>query len=100
MLFDFRKRDALALEPQERPPTPDAQLDTERLARRVDEAFGGLTEAHREVLLLAAVEGLPHAEIAVVLGIREYAVRKRLSRARAELAAALEKLEASGGARR
>ncbi len=100
VLFDFRKRDALALEPQERPPTPDAQLDTERLARRVDEAFGGLTEAHREVLLLAAVEGLPHAEIAVVLGIREDAVRKRLSRARAELAAALEKLEASGGARR
>lgn len=97
VLFDFRKRDALALEPREGPATPEAEAETRRLAQRVDEALGALTDAHREVLLLAIVEGLSHGEIAAVLGVREDAVRKRLSRARAELAAALEKREATRG---
>ena len=53
-------------------------------------AVAGLPEAHREVLLLSIVEGLPTGEVAKVLGLREDAVRKRLSRARAELARLLD----------
>jgi RNA polymerase sigma-70 factor (ECF subfamily) len=46
------------------------------------------------VLLLAGVEGLDSGQVAAVLGIRDDAARKRLSRARAELAARLEKRDA------
>ena len=60
----------------------DARLRTERTAR----AFARLPAAHREVLLLCLVEGLETREVAGVLGIREEAVRKRLSRARQQLA--------------
>jgi RNA polymerase sigma-70 factor (ECF subfamily) len=59
----------------------DARVRTERTAR----AFARLPAAHREVLLLCLVEGLGTREVAGVLGIREEAVRKRLSRARSEL---------------
>jgi RNA polymerase sigma-70 factor (ECF subfamily) len=60
----------------------DARVRTERTAR----AFARLPAAHREVLLLCLVEGLETREVAGVLGIREEAVRKRLSRARQDLA--------------
>ena len=60
----------------------DLRVRTERTAR----AFAHLPAAHREVLLLCLVEGLATREVAGVLGIREEAVRKRLSRARQELA--------------
>jgi RNA polymerase sigma-70 factor (ECF subfamily) len=49
-------------------------------------AFPRLTEAHREVLLLCLVEGLDSEAAGRVLDCRPEAVRKRLSRARAELA--------------
>jgi RNA polymerase sigma-70 factor (ECF subfamily) len=70
------------------PVGPDERADARREAARVADAFARLPEAHREVLLLAIVEGLDGPAIASVLAIREEAVRKRLSRARAALAAA------------
>lgn len=97
LLFDFRKREAFGLEPIEHAPMPDEQAEGRALAQRVEAAFGALGDAHREILLLAFVEGLSHAEVAAVLGLREDAVRKRLSRARAELAERLEKAEADRG---
>ncbi len=44
----------------------------------------------RAVIFLADVEGLPHAVIAEELGLSAGAVRKRVSRSRRKLAAALE----------
>jgi RNA polymerase sigma-70 factor (ECF subfamily) len=46
-----------------------------------------MSSRSREVLLLVAVAGLDHADAAAVCGIRPDALRQRLSRARAELAA-------------
>jgi RNA polymerase sigma factor (sigma-70 family) len=52
-------------------------------------AFGRLAGADRDLLSLAAWEGLDHGELADVLGCSRNAVRIRLHRARARLAAAL-----------
>ena len=74
------------------PPVPSAApeeaADARREAARVAAAFARLPLPYREVLLLALVEGLETREIARVLSLREEAVRKRISRARAELARA------------
>ncbi len=52
-------------------------------------AFASLAGADRELLSLVAWEGLDHGELAEVLGCSRNAVRIRLHRARARLAAAL-----------
>lgn len=64
---------------------------------RVEAALSRIAPAHREILLLAAVEGLETAQVAEALGVREDAARKRLSRARAELAELLEADERQRG---
>src|SRR5258705_9860187 len=51
----------------------------------VQRAFLQLTEDHREVLMLIAVEGLRYEEAASVLDISVGTVKSRLSRARAAL---------------
>jgi RNA polymerase sigma-70 factor (ECF subfamily) len=51
----------------------------------VQEAFQRLTEDHREVLMLIAVEGLRYEEAATVLDISVGTVKSRLSRARSAL---------------
>lgn len=71
---------------------PDEAADTRLQVGRVAAALTRLSEAHREVLLLCLSERLEAAEAARVLGIREDALRKRLSRARA----ALSELAGSG----
>ena len=58
-------------------------LDLERALMR-------LPEAQREILSLVGVEGLEIARVATILGLREDAVRQRLTRARAALAQALD----------
>jgi RNA polymerase sigma-70 factor, ECF subfamily len=99
LLFDFRKRETLAVEPTHGPRDPeDLILDLEE-AHQLEAALAAIGEAHREVLLLAHVEGLPSADIAAVLGQSDDAVRKRLSRARAELRQALETAQKAGGRR-
>jgi RNA polymerase sigma-70 factor (ECF subfamily) len=49
-----------------------------------------LSEEHREVLLLVAIEGLPYEEAASVLEVPVGTVRSRLSRARQALRKALD----------
>jgi RNA polymerase sigma-70 factor (ECF subfamily) len=83
--YEGRRRDAAGAEPMHAPIGPDAQADARRRVRSVAEAFALLAEAHREVLILHAVEGLDAEQMAHVLGVRVEAVRKRLSRARAAL---------------
>ncbi len=89
LLFDLRKRERFALEPSMLGLPPDEHAAARARADALCDAFDELPDAHREVLLLCLVEGLETARVAAVLGIREDAVRKRLSRARAELAARL-----------
>ena len=71
----------------------DARVDAVALRPTLVEALTRLSSAHREVLLLHAWAGLSHAEIAEALGVAPGNVRKRLHRARAQLA---EHIEQSG----
>jgi len=76
-----------ALEPHSaiEPTTPEVEAGKRAEGRALQRAFELLAEAHREVLLLSAVEGLEAEAMGRILGLRADAVRKRLSRARAEL---------------
>jgi RNA polymerase sigma factor (sigma-70 family) len=85
VLIDLERRQRLALEPAPSAATPEARG---QLAE-VERALGRLREADREVLLLVAVEGMEQERVAAVLGLSYDALRQRLSRARAQLAAEL-----------
>ncbi len=89
-LFDRTRQNEARAEPVPAPPEPDAEVDARRRAARAELAFRTLPEAYREVLLLVSVEGLSTEAVSAVLGLREVAVRKRLSRARAEFAKRLD----------
>jgi RNA polymerase sigma-70 factor, ECF subfamily len=56
----------------------------------LEQALARLSASDRELLLLFAVEGLSYADVARVLGLDQVTVRKRVSRARARLAVALD----------
>lgn len=70
-------------------PSGDGALGAHLDLERASAAMAQLPEAYREVLVLCALEGLSSEEAATVLEISPEAVRKRLSRARAELEAML-----------
>ena len=72
------------------PPSPFDWAVASEAGRRIEAAIGALPVAYREALLLVLVEGLRPAEAAGVCGISPEAMRQRLSRARAALAASLE----------
>jgi RNA polymerase sigma-70 factor (ECF subfamily) len=73
--------------------TPDEAHERARAIRLLERALAALPVASREVLLLVGVEGLGQEEVARVLGLSYDALRKRLSRARAELAEKMQRLE-------
>jgi RNA polymerase sigma-70 factor (ECF subfamily) len=85
-VMDSRRRVALHVAPRDEAPRPDEAAVSRDEAERVRAALDRLPEAYREVLALCACEGLDSANAAEVLDITPEAVRKRLSRARAELA--------------
>jgi RNA polymerase sigma-70 factor (ECF subfamily) len=64
--------------------------------RRMLGAIDGLPEDEREVFDLVAIQGLTHAEAAVVVGISEKTVQRRLNRARLLLAEQLTDLRPEG----
>ena len=66
--------------------TPDRVVIEGEVASRVREAIADLPDDYREVVTLARLEGLSHAEIARRLGRSEVATRKILHRALARLA--------------
>jgi len=76
----------LVLDPQSSGANPDSGLALAELER----ALGSLNESDRELLLLFGVEGLSHGELAEILDLDQVTVRKRVSRARARLADALD----------
>jgi len=83
-------RDFEFVPPPESAHAPDATIALHDLER----ALAHLHTSDRELLLLVGVEGLAHGEVAAMLGIDLAALRKRLSRARARLAEALDEAQA------
>jgi len=67
-----------------------AQQHNHLVLSEVQEAFLLLTEDHREVLMLIAVEGLRYEEAATILNISVGTVKSRLSRARTALRALID----------
>jgi RNA polymerase sigma factor (sigma-70 family) len=72
------------------PPSPLDLAIAREAGHRIEAAIGALPVAYREVVLLVLVEGLRPAEAAEVCGVSAEAMRQRLSRARAALAASLD----------
>lgn len=66
------------------------QQHTHLALSEIQSAFLQLTEDHREVLMLIAVEGLRYEEAASILDISVGTVKSRLSRARSALRALVE----------
>jgi RNA polymerase sigma factor (sigma-70 family) len=89
-ILDRRRREAVRGEPAAAVREPDAAADARRRAAEVARAFASLPESSREVLLLSVLEGMATGDVAKILGLRADAVRKRLSRAREELARRLD----------
>jgi len=71
-------------------PSPEAQTIAIEEAARLRAALGRLSSRDREALLLVAAGGLSMADAAAALGLKVSAVKMRVSRARARLAAELE----------
>ncbi|MBI3818707.1 MAG: RNA polymerase sigma factor [Planctomycetes bacterium] len=69
--------------------TPSQQAIARETLQQLEEAFATLTEEQKEVVLLARVIGLTHAEIAEKLGKNEASTRALLYRALAKLAGRL-----------
>lgn len=68
---------------------PDADVEREQLGRLLEATLAELPQTHREVMVLRDVLELDTAETAACLGVTPEAVRVRLHRARAAVAAAL-----------
>ena len=94
-VLGWARSEPISTDPEGEGPGPEVEAAARADVAAVEEGLRELSAAHREVLLLAGVEGLDSTQVAAVLGINEAAARKRLSRARADLAAWLEKREAT-----
>ena len=70
-----------------KPQAPDGPIRTAELQRRLAKCLGKLPRRQADVFVLARIEGLPHAEIAQMLGCSEKTVRVHLHRATKKLAA-------------
>ena len=71
--------------------TPRKLASGAEAAARIQAALDGLSAEHREVITLARIFGLPHAQIAGIMGRTEVAVRQLLVRALRTLTAALDR---------
>ena len=65
--------------------TPEQELERRELQTAVDRGMAQLSDEHRQVLVLRAVEGLSYAEIADVLDLEAGTVKSRIARARLAL---------------
>ena len=66
-------------------PGPEARAERRELQRRIWSLLGGLSQMHREILVLRDYQDLSYAEIATVLGIPKGTVMSRLHAARRSL---------------
>src|SRR5687767_8592438 len=76
-------------------PVPDAAFAAKQQLDHMVGAFGGLSEAHHQILVLRELEGLSYREIGERLGMSRPAVESTLFRARRRLTEEYEEL-ASG----
>ena len=91
LLEESQTADAIGLWPLGTPgPSPFDATVANETGMRLEAAIAALPAAHREALLLVAIEGLKPAEAAKVCGVTPEAMRQRLSRARAAVARHLE----------
>jgi len=65
--------------------TPVREANLNELQKRLNEAMQRLSEDHRAVVTMFDIQGLPHADIAKILGISEGTVRSRLFYAHRQL---------------
>jgi RNA polymerase sigma-70 factor (ECF subfamily) len=72
---------------------PTEGLERQELRRRIDQAMGQLTYAHRTVLILHEFEGLEYKEVAKRMGCSIGTIMSRLFYARRRLAALLTELK-------
>lgn len=70
-------------------PDPESRAADTELTGALTRALAGLSDEHREVILLRDVEGMTAPEAAVALGVSVDALKSRLHRARASLREAL-----------
>jgi RNA polymerase sigma factor (sigma-70 family) len=78
-----------------REPVPDAALAAKQQLDHLCGAFGGLSEAHHQILVLRELEGLSYREIGERMGMSRPAVESTLFRARRRLSEEYDEL-ASG----
>jgi RNA polymerase sigma-70 factor (ECF subfamily) len=90
-------RDAGGEDPADQAPSPDETAETEARRRILSQGMKRLTAREREALTLHAIEDLPAADSAAILGVSEGTVRSLASRARAKLS---EYVESRLGGRR
>ena len=76
--------------------TPSREAMLHEQIDRIERAFDRLPPQYREVITLARIAGLPHAEIAARLGSTPGAVRTQLNRALVRLTSELALLEGGG----
>jgi hypothetical protein len=76
-------------------PAPDETIEVKQRLDHLCGAFGGLSEAHHEILVLRELEGLSYREIGERMGLSRPAVESTLFRARRRLAQEYDEL-ASG----
>lgn len=76
-------------------PAPEDYIVVNHDSEQILEALSRLKVRDQEILRLSIWEELNHAEIALILGVSEEAIRKRLSRARKSLAHEYDRLEHS-----
>jgi RNA polymerase sigma-70 factor (ECF subfamily) len=69
--------------------TPDRMIGLKELQEKLNTAIQNLSENHRTVVVLHDIQGLPHQEIADILGCSTGTVRSRLFYARQQLQAQL-----------
>jgi len=65
--------------------TPVREANLNELQKRLNEAMQRLSHDHRTVVTMFDIQGMPHAEIARILGISEGTVRSRLFYAHRQL---------------
>jgi RNA polymerase sigma-70 factor (ECF subfamily) len=99
-LLDVTRIFSFASESDDTAPSPEGEVFARAEALALRQAFAALAPASKEVLLLSIGEGFSAPEVALSLGITAEAARQRLSRARAELAAAIEKGNNQGARRK
>jgi len=95
LAFDARRQDRAraraALAARETPPprTPEQHTESGELRTLIETAIRALPERRREVFVLVRCDGLPHREVARLLGISPQTVANHLSLALSDLRDAL-----------